>query len=70
MPPGTSTYMQLYRGANGWNPETIILRGITRSALPKACKDYEGSKMEVLETMKAAKIDVVSNKATDLKSKR
>jgi hypothetical protein len=31
---------------------------------PEAGKDYEGSQMEVLETMKAAKFGVVNNKDT------
>jgi hypothetical protein len=36
--------------------------------LPEAAgKDYEGSKMEVLETMKAVKFDIVNHKVIYLK---
>jgi hypothetical protein len=37
--------------------------------LPEAGEDYryEGSEMEVLETMTAAKFDVVDNKVIDIK---
>jgi hypothetical protein len=42
----------------------------SREGLPKAGEDYEGSKMEVLETMKAAKFDIINNKIIDLKSKK
>jgi hypothetical protein len=37
--------------------------------LPEAGRDYEVFEMEVLETMKAAKFDVLDNKVRDLKSK-
>jgi hypothetical protein len=42
----------------------------SRGALPEAGEDYEGSEMEVLGTMTAAKFDVDNNKVIDLKSKK
>jgi hypothetical protein len=43
---------------------------LTLPVLPEAGKDYKGSETEVLETMTAAKFDVVNNKVIlDLKSK-
>jgi hypothetical protein len=42
----------------------------SRGVLPEAGEDYEGSEMEVLGTMTAAKFDVVDNKVIDLKSKK
>jgi hypothetical protein len=42
----------------------------SRGVLPEAGEDYEGSEMEVLGTMTAAKFDVDNNKVIDLKSKK
>jgi hypothetical protein len=52
-------------GIRRWEP-CAELRGV----LPEAGEDYEGSEMEVLGTMTAAKFDVVDNKVLDLKSKQ
>jgi hypothetical protein len=41
------------------------LQGVLR----EAGEDYKGFEIEVLETIKAAKFDVVNNKVIDLKSK-
>jgi hypothetical protein len=41
-----------------------------RGVLPEAGEDYEGSEMEALGTMTAAKFDVVDNKVIDLKSNK
>jgi hypothetical protein len=42
----------------------------SRGVLPEAGEDYEGSEMEVLGTMTAAKFDVNNNRVIDLKSKK
>jgi hypothetical protein len=39
----------------------------SRGVLPEAGEDYEGSEMEALGTMTAAKFDVDNNKVIDLK---
>jgi hypothetical protein len=41
----------------------------SRGVIPEAGEDYEGSQMEVLGTMTAAKFDVVDNKVIHFKSK-
>jgi hypothetical protein len=41
-----------------------------KNLLPEADEDFEGSEMEVLGNMTAAKFDVVDNKDIDLKSKK
>jgi hypothetical protein len=51
-------------GIQKWEP-CPELQGV----LQETGKDYEGSQMEVLESMKVAEYDLVDNKVIDLKSK-
>jgi hypothetical protein len=51
------------------NPEMRTLCRIVRSGT-RSSKCFEGFKMEVLETMKAARFNVVDNKAIDQNSKK
>jgi hypothetical protein len=54
------------------SPEGILKRKPcteSREVLPEAGKDYEGPQIDLLETMKKAKFDVMDNKVIDLKSK-
>jgi hypothetical protein len=64
----TITYNCTEMSADGiWKQEPCTE---SHGVLPEAGKDYEVSKMEVLETITAEKFNVIDNKVIDLKSKK